>query len=334
MVKKINFLLAFMAIGALYSTVSGCGCHRARRCGCDCSGSSEEEVETTTTTTTTSTTTTTTSIPCPAGYSLTTDGQCCRDATSVPAVNLCFLVDLTGSMGAYIYGIQNSITDIVSNITALNFTLNLAFIGYRDYDAPISEQFTIQPFTSDVAIFQDFLDVQNANYGGDFPEDVCGGLNKMLNLTWPDPSTGDVNMVFHIADAEGHGTNGDVIQPGMCDEIATAPAIFGEILAKRIQYFFGRILSYTDVMIEEFSKVYGENITQFDILNANNILNSVVQAANQSISETECVPLATPKHLPANFAQPRQPFIPKHINYAILPSQLPVQKSQPARKMP
>ena len=38
--------------------------------------------------------------------------------------------------------------------------------------------------------------------GGDFPEDVVGGLNKVLGLNW------DINskkQVFHVCDAPEHG---------------------------------------------------------------------------------------------------------------------------------
>ena len=38
--------------------------------------------------------------------------------------------------------------------------------------------------------------------GGDLPEDVQGGFNKALNLSWAKDS---VKMAFHIADAPGHG---------------------------------------------------------------------------------------------------------------------------------
>ena len=38
--------------------------------------------------------------------------------------------------------------------------------------------------------------------GGDMPEDVQGGFNKALGLSW---QTNSVKSAFHIADAPGHG---------------------------------------------------------------------------------------------------------------------------------
>ena len=38
--------------------------------------------------------------------------------------------------------------------------------------------------------------------GGDKPEDVFGGLEKVLTVDWKAPLT---RMVIHIADAPGHG---------------------------------------------------------------------------------------------------------------------------------
>lgn len=38
--------------------------------------------------------------------------------------------------------------------------------------------------------------------GGDLPEDVQGGFNKALGLSWQPDS---IKSAFHIADAPGHG---------------------------------------------------------------------------------------------------------------------------------
>ena len=43
----------------------------------------------------------------------------------------------------------------------------------------------------------------DATGGGDMPEDVQGGFNKVLNaLNW---SKDSIKTCFHIADAPGHG---------------------------------------------------------------------------------------------------------------------------------
>ena len=38
--------------------------------------------------------------------------------------------------------------------------------------------------------------------GADLPEDVQGGFNKALNLSW---GADNIKQTFHIADAPGHG---------------------------------------------------------------------------------------------------------------------------------
>ena len=55
-----------------------------------------------------------------------------------------------------------------------------------------------------MADLHNFIARSNAITGrnGDFPEDVAGGLQKALSLTWK----GDTRIIIHIADAPAHGS--------------------------------------------------------------------------------------------------------------------------------
>ena len=48
---------------------------------------------------------------------------------------------------------------------------------------------------------RDCIARSKATGGGDEPEDVAGGLKKMLSLSWK----GDTRIIIHIADAPAHG---------------------------------------------------------------------------------------------------------------------------------
>ena len=57
-------------------------------------------------------------------------------------------------------------------------------------------------FTDNIDAVKKKINSQPASGGGDFPEDVQGGFNKALQLSW---NAGSVKSAFHIADAPGHG---------------------------------------------------------------------------------------------------------------------------------
>ncbi|KAI1695648.1 alpha-protein kinase vwkA [Ditylenchus destructor] len=105
-------------------------------------------------------------------------------------VQLCFLVDVTGSMATYINGVRDSIFKIVEKLTEKHVTfagrgtaiakkVSLAFVGYRDFcDA---NQFELLPFTESAEDFRQFCSKISASGGGDLPEDVFGGLKKAIS---------------------------------------------------------------------------------------------------------------------------------------------------------
>jgi hypothetical protein len=85
------------------------------------------------------------------------------------AVDVCFLMDCTGSMGQYIDNTKaqiHQLTDIIFRLFSTK--VRLGFIGYRD----INEKLEQLDFTDDITIFQIFLATVKATGGGDACEDV------------------------------------------------------------------------------------------------------------------------------------------------------------------
>ncbi len=131
-----------------------------------------------------------------------------------------------------------------------------------------------------------------ATGGGDAPEDVFGGLEKALALSWS--TTPRSKVIFHMADAPCHGrdfhTLGGDSYPGGDPQGRSHYGLFGEILSLGIQYHFGKITSHTDRMIEKFSAAYdaggagAEKMIVCDISTADRILDSVVSMTSIAVT--------------------------------------------------
>ena len=62
-------------------------------------------------------------------------------------------------------------------------------------------QFQILPFTNSIDDFENFVGEVVAYGGGDFHENVLGGMEKALELKWTRVS----KLIIHILDAPPHG---------------------------------------------------------------------------------------------------------------------------------
>ena len=78
--------------------------------------------------------------------------------------------------------------------------VRICFVGYRDHCDTV--RFSIKNFTDNVDEVKKYIQGVSATGGGDFPEDVVGGLRKCLDQDW---TPGSKRQVFHIFDAPCHG---------------------------------------------------------------------------------------------------------------------------------
>ena len=65
-------------------------------------------------------------------------------------VDLCFLVDCTGSMGSYIEAVKNNVKQLRDDLVAQykGCDIRFAFVRYTDYDQPVSTRTTYIDFTT------------------------------------------------------------------------------------------------------------------------------------------------------------------------------------------
>ncbi len=120
-------------------------------------------------------------------------------------VDLCFLVDCTSSMSTYIEQVRDKISQLVSELKRCyeNFSIRLAFVGYRDYTESENDQIVSIDFMSgsEIETFILLMSTVEAFGGGDECEDVISGLNEVTKLKWSNES----RILFHVCDAPCHG---------------------------------------------------------------------------------------------------------------------------------
>jgi len=162
-------------------------------------------------------------------------------------VELCFIMDATGSMGSYIAMCQQKVGEIVDIVTNDNpqTTIKIAFVAYWDHTD--KEKVRVYPFTTDVSLLKKNISLVKANGGGDIPEDICGGLKAAVGLDWKTRR----RLMIIIADAPCHGTmyhnekdNYPTGDPGgLIPEV-----LLSQAAAKNIHVFFAKIKPMTDKM--------------------------------------------------------------------------------------
>lgn len=93
--------------------------------------------------------------------------------TETQVLDLCLIMDCTGSMEQWIERAQNTLTQIIDSVRAENegLLVRVAFVGYRDFTEG-EKRFTVMDFTEDIDAIKTFIKEQQAFGGVDWAEDV------------------------------------------------------------------------------------------------------------------------------------------------------------------
>ena len=182
--------------------------------------------------------------------------QLCNTLKLSQTVDLCFLVDCTGSMAPYIAQVKTKIGDLVGHCEKRfdDLVLKVAFVGYRDhYD---KERILFSQFTTNIPQFKSFVSKIEAHGGSDDAEDVFGGLKEAGNLDWSAPMT---RILFHVADSPCHGRQ---YHDGVNDHFPNgdptslnATDLLNVLENLNIKYWFAKLTDKTDKMITEFRRL-------------------------------------------------------------------------------
>ena len=121
-------------------------------------------------------------------------------------MDLCIVMDTTGSMRAWLQEAKNRIGTLVDDIPrrikeikGKELALRVAFIGYKDHP----QRPVIHDFASDFASLERSLSDIRAEGGGDIPEDVYGALEAARGLSWAQAGH---KILVHVLDAPPHGS--------------------------------------------------------------------------------------------------------------------------------
>jgi len=149
---------------------------------------------------------------------------------SKPRIEVCFVLDTTGSMGGLIEGAKQKIWSIANEMISAQPTpeLKLGLIGYRDR----GDEYVVKSFslTDDIDAIYGHLREFQAGGGGDGPESVNEALAEAIHkMPWT--SDGKVlKIIFLVGDAPPHMDypNGPKY-PDLCREAAKKDLIINTI---------------------------------------------------------------------------------------------------------
>ena len=121
-----------------------------------------------------------------------------------PRIEVCFVLDTTGSMSGLLEGAKQKIWAIANDMISAKPTpeLKVGLVGYRDN----GDEYVVRPFalTDDIDAMYGHLRAFEAGGGGDTPESVNEALDEAINkMKWSDDR--DVlKIVFLVGDAPPH----------------------------------------------------------------------------------------------------------------------------------
>jgi hypothetical protein len=110
-------------------------------------------------------------------------------------VDIVFVLDTTSSMGSYIEGVKQTIVAFAETLAGRNRDYRLALVTFGD---TVRES---QPFTNDVAEFVAWVSGQQAEGGGDGPENALGAVQHAAGLPF---RSGVQRLIILLTDASAH----------------------------------------------------------------------------------------------------------------------------------
>ena len=124
-----------------------------------------------------------------------------KEANKTVSLDLVFIMDITGSMETYLDFAKKKILNIINKITTdSTVSVNLGFVGYRDYHDSKVKYLIYPELTNNHIKVKEFISSAKADGGKDC-EDMGGGLQSALKYKW----TSNTRFAILIADAPCHG---------------------------------------------------------------------------------------------------------------------------------
>ena len=173
-------------------------------------------------------------------------------------VDICYLIDATGSMGREIKAANDYVIQIFEELTKKykdEFKFKFGASFYRDkIDSP-SDKNEYFPLTENMQDLKNKISKIDPDGGGDIPEDWVEGYKMALSdkMNWRN----GLKLIIHIADAGAHGTEfsrGDSYPK----EGPKLEKLIKECVDKNINIIGFKIEKEAEQSFEKMSEIYNE----------------------------------------------------------------------------
>ena len=125
-----------------------------------------------------------------------------------PQVDVCFVMDTTGSMGQWIEYAKEQVQSVIQSLSMnAGMPVSVSMVSYKDFgDGGHLETHSWENAEDEAGMqrMTDFIGTLEASGGGDEPEDVAGGLDRAKSL-FAEREAPSIKMTVLIADAPCHG---------------------------------------------------------------------------------------------------------------------------------
>ncbi|MBY0547204.1 MAG: VWA domain-containing protein [Candidatus Obscuribacterales bacterium] len=128
-----------------------------------------------------------------------------ENGNALNRVDLCFVVDNTGSMGAFIEAAKAQLIDVIARLSGgSDLNLQIGLVAYRDHPPQDNSFVTkVTDLTSDMDSMRKAIHGMRADGGGDTAEAVYQGLfDTAAKISWRDHSC---RFAILVGDAPPHG---------------------------------------------------------------------------------------------------------------------------------
>ena len=185
--------------------------------------------------------------------------------------DILFLVDCTASMDPFAKAAAQTVGQVLDAVSAEcgGVATRASIVGYRDHCESMDHRYEFLDFTDDIGAVRDKMTTlaeSGCFGGGDGPEDIHGGLNEALGMTW----RSNARIIVHIADAPCHGRRFHDFRDDHPDgfkgwtdsdydldpDTMTAERLLEDLVLQDINYCFLKITSHTEKMLSIFRDIY------------------------------------------------------------------------------
>ena len=178
------------------------------------------------------------------------------------SLDLLYLMDITGSMEAYVDNTKKELINIMKKIIERfnGIDINLGFIGYKDFEEHSNNDYINEDFTKNYDRIKTCIENVTSSGGGDIAEDIAWAFENAINKNW----TSNARFAILAGDAPCHGLKYHDHEdyddfPDGIPERKDIEELIKEICNNKICLLCIKITERTDKMYDIFKDIYKNN---------------------------------------------------------------------------